>query len=161
MKRSPITTKRVLLLLLLLTLSGCTTNNASDSLIVGGYDEEEMDAAIARARSEIDSFIAEMSKGTGTDFSVKVGIEDKEETEHFWLKDIVYRNGKFEGVIDNDPGLISNVKRGQRWSAKQSEISDWLFMRGGKMYGNYTLRPLLKTMPEEKAAKLKSILANP
>ena len=161
MKRGPITTKRVLLLLLLLTVSGCSTNNASDSLIEGGYDEQEMDAAIARARSEIDSFIAEMSKGTGTDFSVKVAIEDKDETEHFWLKGIVYRNGKFEGVIDNEPGMVSNVKRGQRWSAKKSEISDWLFMRDGKMHGNYTLRPLLKTMPEEKAAKLKSILANP
>jgi len=161
MRRVPITTKRVLLLLLLLTLSGCSTNNAPDTLIEGGYDEQEMDAAIARARSEIDSFIAEMSKGTGTDFSVKVAIEDKDETEHFWLKDIVYRNGKFEGVIDNEPGMVSNVKRGQRWSAKKAEISDWLFMRDGKMYGNYTLRPLLKTMPEEKAAELKSILANP
>ena len=161
MKRGPITTKRVLLLLLLLILSGCSTNDAPDTLIEGGYDEQEMEAAIARARSEIDSFIAEMSKGTGTDFSVKVAIEDKDETEHFWLKDIVYRNGKFEGVIDNDPGMVSNVKRGQKWSVKKSEISDWLFMRDGKMHGNYTLRPLLKTMPKEKAAKLESMLANP
>jgi uncharacterized protein YegJ (DUF2314 family) len=161
MKRGPITTKCVLLLLLLLILSGCSTNDAPDTLIEGGYDEEEMEAAIARARSEVDSFITEMSKGTGTDFSVKVAIEDKDETEHFWLKDIVYRTGKFEGVIDNDPGMVSNVKRGQKWSVKKSEISDWLFMRDGKMHGNYTLRPLLKTMPEEKAAKLKSMLANP
>jgi uncharacterized protein YegJ (DUF2314 family) len=161
MKRGPITTKCVLLLLLLLILSGCSTNDAPDTLIEGGYDEEEMEAAIARARSEVDSFITEMSKGTGTDFSVKVAIEDKDETEHFWLKDIVYRKGKFEGVIDNDPGMVSNVKRGQKWSVKKSEISDWLFMRDGKMHGNYTLRPLLKTMPEEKAAKLKSMLANP
>ena len=152
---------KLVLLLLLLTVSGCSTNNAPDSLIEGGYDEQEMDVAIARARSEVDSFIAEMSKRSGTDFSVKVAIEDKDETEHFWLKDIVYRNGKFEGVIDNDPGMVSNVKRGQKWAVKKSEISDWLFMRDGKMYGNYTLRPLLKTMPEEKAAKLKSILASP
>ena len=153
--------KRVLLFLLLLILSGCATNDAPDTLIEGGYDEQEMDAAIARARSEVDSFIAEMSKGTATDFSVKVAIEDKDDTEHFWLKNIAYRNGKFEGVIDNDPGMVSNVKRGQKWSVKKSEISDWLFMRDGKMYGNYTLRPLLKTMSEEEAAKLRSMLAAP
>lgn len=152
--------KRVLTLLLLLTLSACSSNKP-DTLIEGGYDEQEMEAAIARARSEVDSFIAEMSKGNGTNFSVKVAIEDNDQTEHFWLKDLVYRKGKFEGVIDNDPGMVSNVNRGQKWSVEKSEISDWLFMRDGKMYGNYTIRPLLKTMSDEEAAKLKSILANP
>ena len=152
---------KCVLILLLLTLSGCSSNQVSDRLIEGGYDEQEMEAAITRARSEVDSFIAEMSKGNGTNFSVKVAIEDKDETEHFWLKDLVYRKGKFEGVIDNDPGMVSNVKRGQKWSVEKSQISDWLFMRDGKMYGNYTIRPLLKAMPEEEAAKLKSMLANP
>ena len=148
-------------LLALLILSGCARNQSSDTLIKGGYDEKEMDAAIDRARSEVDSFIAEMTKGNGTDFAVKVPIQDKDETEHFWLTDIVYRNGKFEGVIGNEPGIVTNVKVGQKWSVKKSEISDWLFMRGGKMYGNYTVRPLLKTMPEEDAAKIRSMLANP
>jgi len=149
------------LLLLFLMLVCCSCSKSSDTLIRGGYDEQEMEAAIARARSEVDSFIAELSKGNGSDFAVKVPIEDKEETEHFWLTDIVYRNGKFEGVIGNDPGMVTNVKSGQKWSVKKSEISDWMFMREGKMHGNYTLRPLLKTMPEEEAAKLRSILANP
>jgi uncharacterized protein YegJ (DUF2314 family) len=120
-----------------------------------------MDAAIARARREVDSFIEEMSKGNGTDFAVKGPIQDKGETEHFWLTDIVYHNGKFEGIIGNDPGMVTNVKSGQKWTVKKSEISDWMFMRNGKMYGNYTLRPLLKTMSEEEAEKFRSILANP
>ena len=149
------------LLLLFLMLVCCSCSKSSDTLIRGGYDEQEMEAAIARARSEVDSFIAELSKGNGSDFAVKVPVQDKEETEHFWLTDIVYRNGKFEGVIGNDPGMVTNVKSGQKWTVKKSEISDWMFMREGKMYGNYTLRPLLKTMPEEEAAKLRSILANP
>ena len=149
------------LLLALLILSGCASNKPSDTLVRGGYDEKEMDAAIARARSEVDSFIAEMRKGNGTDFAVKVPIQDKDETEHFWLTDIVYRNEKFEGVIGNEPGIVSNVKMGQKWSVKKAEISDWLFMRDGKMHGNYTVRPLLKTMSEEDAAKIRSMLANP
>ena len=120
-----------------------------------------MEAAIARARSEVDVFIAEMSKGNGTDFAVKAAIQDKEDTEHFWLTDIVYRNGGFEGVIGNEPGIVTNVKSGQKWTVKKSEISDWMFMRDGKMYGNYTMRPLLKTLPEEEAAKFRSMLANP
>ena len=147
--------------LVFLIIACCSCSKSPETLIKGGYDEQEMDAAIARARSEVDSFIAEMSKGNGTDFAVKVPIQDKGETEHFWLTDIVYRNGKFEGVIGNEPGMVTNVKNGQKWTVKKSDISDWLFMRDGKMYGNYTIRPLLKTMSEEEAAKFRSILANP
>jgi len=34
---------------------------------------------------------------------------------------------------------VGNVKIGQKWTIKQSEISDWMFMRDGKIYGNYTM----------------------
>lgn len=149
------------LLLVFLILTCCSCSKSPETLVKGGYDEQEMDAAIARARSEVDSFISEMSKGNGTNFAVKVPIEDKGETEHFWLTDVVYRNGNFEGVIGNDPGMVTNVEMGQKWTVKKSEISDWLFMRDGKMYGNYTIRPLLKTMSEKEATRFRSILASP
>ena len=126
-----------------------------------GYDETEMEAAIARARSEVDSFIAELSKPTGTDHSVKAPITDGGQTEHFWLTDISFQNGEFKGTINNEPGTVSNVKIGQKWAIKKGEISDWMFMRDGKMHGNYTMRPLLKTLPEAQAAKLRSMLASP
>jgi len=144
-----------------LILMCCSCSRKPETLVEGGYDEQEMDAAIARARKEVDSFIAELSKRNGTDFAVKVPIKDKEEVEHFWLTDIIYRDEKFHGVIGNEPGVVTNVKMGQKWSVKKSEISDWMFMRDGKMHGNYTVRPLLKTMPEEEAAGIRSMLANP
>lgn len=132
-----------------------------DTLIQGGYDEQEMEAAIARARSEVDFFIAEFEQGNGTDFSVKAPIEDGGETEHFWLTDITYANGEFRGLIGNDPGMVTNVKIGQEWTIKKSEISDWMFMRDGKIHGNYTMRPLLKTMPDDEAERFRSMLADP
>ncbi len=81
--------------------------------------------------------------------------------EHFWLSDVVYRDGEFQGTIGNDPGIVTNVTFGQSWTIKKAEISDWMFMRGGKMYGNYTMRPLLKTMPAEEAEQYRSMLAEP
>jgi uncharacterized protein YegJ (DUF2314 family) len=139
----------------------CSCSKTPDTLVKGGYDQKEMDAAIARARSEVDSFIAELSKGSGEDFSVKAPISDKGQTEHFWLTDVVYRNGEFQGQIGNDPGIVRNVKFGQKWTIKKAEISDWMFMRDGKMHGNYTMRPLLKTMPAKEAAAMRALLANP
>ncbi len=125
------------------------------------YDEQEMEAAISKARSQVDRFIAELKNPTGKGHAVKAPIIDRGETEHFWLTGLTYRDGEFHGTINNDPGIVGNVKFGQQWSIKQAEISDWMFMRDGKMHGNYTLRPLLKTMPEDEAAALRSILAEP
>jgi uncharacterized protein YegJ (DUF2314 family) len=102
-----------------------------------------------------------LSAPAGSTHAVKVPIKDGEQTEHFWLSDVTFQNGEFTGTIDNDPGTVGNVKIGQKWTVKKDEISDWMFMRDGKMHGNYTMRPLLKAMPEEEAAKLRSLLASP
>jgi uncharacterized protein YegJ (DUF2314 family) len=140
-----------LLLLVLVCLCCCGCGGADDkpdTLIQSGFDEKEMEAAIARAQKEVDTFIAELSKPTGENHAVKVPITDNGQTEHFWLIDVSYRNGQFEGVINNEPGMVKNVRLGEKRKVSKAEISDWMFMRGGKLYGNYTMRPLLKTMPE-------------
>jgi uncharacterized protein YegJ (DUF2314 family) len=132
-----------------------------ETLIPGGYDHAEMDAAIARAKAEVDTFIAVLEKRQGTEFSIKVPITDQGETEFFWVVDVTYVDGAFEGRIGNEPGVVTNVHYRQKWHAKKSDVADWSFMRDGKMHGNYTMRPLLKTLPKEEADKYRSILANP
>lgn len=165
-------------LVFLLALVGCSQSQTPDAsnlsetakpadetkpetLVEGGYDEKEMDAAIARARSEVDKFIAELENPTGIDHAVKAPIEDNGQVEHFWLSNLTFENGEFKGIIDDEPGVVKNVKLGQEWTVKKADISDWMFMRDDKMYGNYTMRPLLKTLPPEEAAQLRSILAEP
>lgn len=154
--------RRTALVLMLLTGICCSCGKATpETLVTNNFDEKEMDAAIARARSEVDAFIEELKKGADKDYSVKVPIEDKGKTEHFWLTDIAYRDGEFEGKIGNDPGIVTNVKFDQKWTVKKDAISDWMFMRDDKIHGNYTLRPLLKTMPKDEAEKIRSMLATP
>lgn len=104
------------LMIVLVTICCACHAGKPETLAEGGYDEADMSAAIARAKSELKAFIAALESGKGTNFAIKVRNED---------------------------------------------ISDWLFMRDGKMYGNYTLRPLLATMPEEAAAYYKAMLAEP
>ena len=120
-----------------------------------------MDAAIARARSEVDAFIAELSNPTGTDHAVKAPIEDGDKTEHFWLSEVSFSDGVFAGTINNSPGVVENVTLGQEWTIDKADISDWTFMRDGKMHGNYTMRPLLNTLPDDEAEALRSMLAEP
>jgi uncharacterized protein YegJ (DUF2314 family) len=150
------------LVLVCLCCSGCgKADDKPETLVESGYDEQEMEAAIARARKEVDTFIAELSRPTGENHAVKVPITDNGQTEHFWLINVSYRNGQFEGEINNEPGMVKNVRSGEKRRANKSEISDWMFMRGGKLHGNYTMRPLLTTMPKEEADKYRSMFAEP
>jgi uncharacterized protein YegJ (DUF2314 family) len=151
----------VLLFLVCFSCCGCGADDKPGTLVESGYDEQEMEAAIARARKEVDTFIAELSKPTGENHAVKVPITDNGQTEHFWLINVSYRNGQFEGEINNEPGMVKNVRMGETRKANRSEISDWMFMRDGKLYGNYTMRPLLTTMPKSEADKYRSMFAEP
>lgn len=144
---------------MLTTVFSCS--KPPETLYTGSYDKAEMDTTIIRARTEVDRFLTEFEKQNGTDFSVKAPISQNGQTEHFGLVNLVYKNGEFEGEIGNAPGIVTNVQIGQKWKIAKTEISDWMFMREGKLYGNYTLRTLMKTMPKEEAARYRHILADP
>lgn len=148
-------------LTLSLTLMLCSCNSEPETLVKGGYDERDMEAAIARARAEVNTFIAALEAGDGSSFSVKAAIEDGESVEHFWLTDVVYRDGSFEGRIGNDPGMVTNVSFGESWTVLPGEISDWMFIRDEMIHGNYTMRPLLATMSEHEAEMWRSRFADP
>jgi uncharacterized protein YegJ (DUF2314 family) len=42
-----------------------------------------------------------------------------------------------------------------------ADITDWLYMREGKMVGNFTVRPLFREMPAEEVERLKAMMADP
>ena len=119
-----------------------------------------MNAAFAKARSETDAFIKIMQSGTPSSCSVKIGVSDHGSVEYFWLDKLTYNNGVFSGTIDNDPELVKNVKMGQKIDVKKEEIFDWLYMKDGKMYGNYTVRVLLPKMSKEDADKMRAMMAD-
>jgi uncharacterized protein YegJ (DUF2314 family) len=154
MRRIPV------LWLISLVTCGCGGSEPS-TLFEGDYAEEEMSAAILRAQSEVEIFIQDLSSQAGTGHAVKVPIREGSEVEHFWLTDVQYSDGVFQGQIGNEPGVVGNVKFGQAWRAEKGEISDWMFFRDGKMHGNYTVRPLLKSMSPHEANQLRSMFAVP
>jgi uncharacterized protein YegJ (DUF2314 family) len=43
------------------------------------------------------------------------------------------------GTVDNDPEIVTNVKVRDRVEIPEKDISDWMYMRDGKMYGNRTI----------------------
>lgn len=103
----------------------------------------------------------ERRKHGEADFSLKVEISDTHGTEHFWVVDPERKDGKIFGTIDNDPDLVKSVKLGDRIQVDEQGISDWGYVRDGKMYGKHTLRVLMKHMPVKEADLYRQILADP
>jgi uncharacterized protein YegJ (DUF2314 family) len=129
------------------------------------YEDEhpEMVAAIAKARSTLPLFWQAFEKRDRgeTKFSLQIRITDGKRIEHFWVTDIERHDGKVRVIINHDPKIVSNVKLGDRLEIPEAKIQDWFYMRGGKMIGNQTIRPMLTTMSAESATAFKKGLEDP
>ena len=145
-------------------MASCSRHQSTDDKVTSvSKDDPEMNTAIAKARNSLADFwqIYDKHPNGESDFNLKVKITDKEQVEYFWVNNIERKDGKTFGTINNDPEFVHNVKNGDRIALNEPDISDWLYMRDGKMVGNYTLRALFKHMSKDEAEKYKQMLADP
>ena len=117
-------------------------------------DDKEIHRAMQTAKKDLIKLFEAVLKGVDS-YSVKAPFSDDNGTEHFWLSEVTYENGIFTGKINNDPITVKSVKLGQEVQVKEEEISDWLYVRNGRVTGNYTLRAILKRMPKAEAEQAK------
>jgi len=154
------------LLLLLSILFGLSASiaYANDPIIRTRDDDSEMKEAKAKARTNILHFWQKLENPASNEerFVLKVEMPySSKDTEHIWVKDIERKNGMIRGTVGNDPKYVKYVKYGQRVEFEDSQISDWMYRRDGKIVGNYSLRTLLPRMPPADAARYRAILAEP
>jgi uncharacterized protein YegJ (DUF2314 family) len=159
--------KRLLhaLLAALLTFAAPTAAPAQDSSYIKVPNEDhEMNEAKDKARASLAHFWEKFAN-PGPDeagFAIKVALPyGRNSTEHIWTKDIERKDGKISAVINNAPRDVKTVSLGQRIDVADAQISDWMYMRADKIVGNYTMRPLLKRMPPQDAARYRAMLADP
>jgi uncharacterized protein YegJ (DUF2314 family) len=138
-------------------------NSGSDKTVGVAADDPEMAAAIEKARGTLPEFwrVFERPERGESDFCLKVKITDRDDVEYFWLADIERKDGRILGKISNEPEFVKSVKLDQRLTIDEADISDWMYMRDGKLHGNYTLRALFKAMPQQDVEKYKRMLADP
>lgn len=132
---------------------GSKTNDAvlragRDRVIAVKGTDAEMNAAVAKAKANLGSFISALQRPTPTQryFAVKVPFRERGQTEHMWVTKLSYDSKKqtFRGILSNAPNLVHNVKQGQIVSVKRSEVSDWVYADGknargeDKLFGAYT-----------------------
>ena len=146
-------------MLLLSLLSGCGAAVEQNRALPVPLADADMNAAMAEARRTLPEFFAALDMPGGVSgLALKVELSDPNGTEYVWLNRITRDEEKLFGTVNNEPNTIRSVKHGEKVEVDPKIIADWLYMRNGKMHGNFTLRPLLAQMPKEQADKFKGKL---
>jgi uncharacterized protein YegJ (DUF2314 family) len=125
----------------------------------------EMNAAIARGRSTLSAFWAsyDAPAPSETGHSLKVRFSNpRNNGEHIWMADVKKTaDGGYSGRFANAPRDLPGRKAGEVALFREADISDWMFMRNGKIVGGETIRPLLKSLPKADADALRARLETP
>ena len=125
----------------------------------------EMNAAIAKGRATLPTFWAsyDAPKPSETGHSLKVRFPNpRNNGEHIWMADVKKTaDGGYSGRFANAPRDLPGKKAGEVALFKETDISDWMFMRNGKIVGGETIRPLLKSLPKADADALRARLEAP
>jgi uncharacterized protein YegJ (DUF2314 family) len=160
------TGRNIVLALSVLGLTGTPmlAQQAAPKVMSRPGEDAAMDAAIAKARASIATFWASLEKPKPEErgFSLKVKMPTADGNfEHIWVREITRKGDEITAQLANDPQNLPKLRSGSPIAFKESDVSDWLFMRNGKMVGNETMRPLLADMPPDIAAKYRAMLETP
>ncbi len=135
--------------------------NDGDNVYSVTSDDDDMNNAIAKARSTYDSFLKAFAKSDSNvnSYTVKLRFSNGEnDVEHMWLSDLHARGDNFYGVLDSDPVSIKRVKWGDTIEIKKDSVSDWMYLKDNKMIGGFTIMVLYDKMSKsEKDAFKKEI----
>lgn len=107
-------------------------------------NDKGMDRAVTKARESLGFFLAALkAQKPGTEaFEVKKCVIDGEKVEHVWVGDVTWDGKAFHGRVDNKPLDITNARLGQLVTVRPEDLTDWMFVRDGKLMGGFTTRVL-------------------
>lgn len=126
--------------------------------------DPEMNAAIARARGTLPTFWAsyDAPKPSETGHALKVRFSTRKGGEHIWIGEVKKQpDGSYSGLFANEPRDLAGKRAGDKVEFAEADISDWMFMRNGKIVGGETIKPTLKSLPKADADALRARMEKP
>jgi uncharacterized protein YegJ (DUF2314 family) len=127
--------------------------------------DPEMNAAIAQARTTLPKFWAsyEAPKPSETGHSLKVRFPyGNNNGEHIWMAEVAKIGGdRYSGRFANAPVHLHGKRAGDQVEFKEADISDWMYLRNGKIVGGETIKPMLKLMTKADADALRARMETP
>lgn len=148
----------------ILTLGPGSKVDVVDRIISVADTDAEMNAAIARARATLPVFWASYyaPNRTETEHSLKVRFRNAGNDEHIWMSEVKkLPSGEYAARFADTPQNLPGKRLGDPVQFNEADISDWMFMRNGKIVGGETIKPLLKSMPKADADALRARMEQP
>lgn len=79
-------------------------------------------------------------------------VSGEMQVEHMWVDEVNFNGVSVSGVLVNAPNWLTSVQQGDEVMFPVTQISDWLCVLGGQVYGAYTIQVLRSHMDEEERA---------
>lgn len=134
---------------------GGADKNPHANVVEVDVGDPEMNAAMARARSSVGTFIDRLPalQASGANVSIKFPLTENGETEHVWVGDPRIEGGRFTGYLASVPVNLPSWSHGDRVSVPIENISDWMALTDGTLYGGFTIHVVRDRMsPGEQRA---------
>ena len=111
-------------------------------------DDAEMNAAIDEARRRLPEFRRALDEDARRLLPeiegslVKAAFESPitHKTEHMWIEDAGFEDGKIVGTLSNEPQEIPELRKGEWVSVDFSQVSDWAYRKNDRTFGGFTVK---------------------
>lgn len=116
-------------------------------------DDAVMNAAIARARATLPGFFEKATHPRihQRQFSLKVRVLLGDgRSEYLWVRQFANKDDDFIGIVSNIPRMVPGLKEDGILVFAREDISDWMYLEGGRMIGNFTMCAMLTSSPSER-----------
>lgn len=138
-----------------------TAPDKSKPAFVHVHDADKaMDNAVHQAQQTLAKFVEALTKPKPGQmgFSLKKRCGDGDKCEHLWVRDVHFDGKDMRGRIDNAPLELQSPRLGDEVTIQPEEITDWMYVDGGRLVGGYTLQVYYSRLgAKEKEAFLKAV----
>ena len=73
-----------------------------------------------------------------------------------WLNQLYFKSEQLFGVLDSDPVSVFTVKAGDSLEIQRDKVSDWMYIKNGKLVGGYTIKVLYNKMSKKEREQFKN-----
>ncbi|MEC3860425.1 DUF2314 domain-containing protein [Mesobacterium sp. TK19101] len=138
---------------------------ALDPLINFDSDDRQMNAAIEEARSFLPTVLDHLIAPDGIAhpaLSLKVAVPVDApgmDNEVIWVDEVRRRGTGLRGELANEPVYFDGAV-GDHLDFGLDQIADWgVFGSDGRLYGHYTTRVIVTTLPKKEAKQISDLLS--
>ncbi|MCW3162020.1 YegJ family protein [Chryseobacterium oryctis] len=154
--------RKILVIFLLTFLVNCQEKKEHEKLEREGEpdvvyfenSDAEMNSAVQQAQKTLSEFqkALEDNNPNHSNFTLKQRFDTSDGGgEHIWIGEVQLKNGKYFGIVQNEPVDVKTIKLGDSVEVPVERISDWMYYDKNVVKGAYTIKVMRKFMsPEEK-----------